>query len=566
MKSIKAELGTTVPRDEKKDLVLDINSVVDSSADSIYVVDRDCRYLFMNKSHLSRLGISKEQASKTSYGNYHTREQLKVFKDKIEEVFRTGKPVRQEHGSKRDNLFYLRTFNPMRCPTTGKILAVTVISSNISTQKQLEHDLLKSENKYRNLFDNSMVGVYQTDLEGRIIFSNQAIADIFGYESPEQMKRKLLSLHKDRAERLKTLERIKREGMIRNFPIQLGASDGEIRDVILSAVVEDDAISGTIVDITDRIRLEQELRDSQQTLSNIFNFLPDATFAIDTGGTVLAWNKAAEEMTGVKAKDIIGKGNYEYAIPLYNKRRPILIDLALKPDRETEKRYTSLRRSGDILSGEAFAPNLKPGNVHLSATASVLRNFKGDVVGAIESIRDNTERKKLEEEIRALSIIDHLTGLYNRRGFLSHAEQQINILERTGKGMLLIFADLDGMKSINDTLGHQKGDEALIETAKILRKTFRKADIIGRMGGDEFAVLALSGINQRPEVLKARLERNIRESNNSNYRGFMISLSVGLAHYDPKSHANIDDLLSKADERMYQEKSRKKLNQATVTS
>lgn len=559
MKSLKAESEPGSSGDGK-DITPDINSVVESSADSIYVVDRDCRYLFMNKSHRSRLGISQEQVRFTSYGDYHTREQLRAFKDKVEEVFRTGKPVRQEHGSKRDNLHYLRTFNPMTCSSTGKVIAVTVISSNISTQKQLEHDLLKSENKYRNLFDISMVGVYETDLDGRIIFANQAMADIFGYEVPEKMKRKFLSLHKDRTERTKILERIKKDGMIRNFSLKSRASNGEIRDVLLSAVLEDNTISGTIVDITDRIRLEQELRDSQQTLSNIFDFLPDATFAIDTRGTVLAWNKAAEEMTGTKAKDILGKGNYEYALPFYNERKPILIDLALSPDKNTEKNYTSLRRSGDILYGESFAPNLKPGNVHLSATASVLRNYKGQIVGAIESIRDNTERKNLEEEIRAISIVDHLTGLYNRRGFLSLAAQQLNLLERTGKGTLLIFADLDGMKIINDTLGHQKGDEALIETANILRKTFRKADVIGRMGGDEFAVLAMSGTHQSPEVLKARLEKNIREFNKTHERGFQISLSVGLAHYDPESHAGIDELLSKADERMYREKSRKKLN------
>lgn len=565
MKSLKSESEAAAPGNENN-IDLDIDSVIESSADSIYVVDRNCRYLFMNKSHRARLGISKETVPQKLYGDYHTRDQVKVFRDKVEEVFRTGKSTRQEHGSKRDNFYYLRTFSPVRCPSSGKIIAVTVISSNISPQKQLEHDLLKSENKYRNLFDNSMVGVYQTDLDGRIIFSNQAMAEIFGYESPEQMRRKFLSLDKDRAERLKILERIKKDGMIRNFSFKSRAGNGEIRDVILSAVLEDDTISGTIVDITDRIRLEQELRDSQKTLSNIFDFLPDATFAVDSRGIVLAWNRAAEEMTGIKAKDIIGKGNYEYSLPFYNERRPVLIDLALKPDKDAEKSYTSLRRSGDILFGDSFAPNLKPGNVHISATASVLRNYKGEIVGAIESIRDNTEHKKLEEEIRAISIIDHLTGLYNRRGFLSHAEQQLKILERTGRGMLLIFADLDGMKIINDTLGHQKGDEALIETAKILRKTFRKADVIGRMGGDEFAVLALSGMHQNPEVLKARLERNIKEFNNSHQSGFQISLSVGLANYDPKSQATIDDLLSKADERMYQEKSGKKLCQSTANS
>ncbi len=555
----KAETEITEVDHVKENMTPDINSVVDSSADSIYVVDRDCNYLFMNKTHRCRYGISEKEAQSSSYGDYHSPDQLSIFKDKIEEVFRTGRIVRQEHGSKRDHLYYLRTFSPLECPATGKITAVTVVTSNISAQKILEQDLLKSENRYRNLFDNSLVGVYQTSLEGKLLYVNQAMADIFGYESPDEMKLNTLSLHKNRAEKMKMIERLKRDGMVRNFSTRSKARDGQVKDVMLSAILEDDTVTGTVVDITDRIRLEQEVRDVQQTVSNIFNFLPDATFAIDTEGVVLAWNRAAEEMTGVIAVDIVGKGNYEYAMPFYNERRPLLIDLALRPDRNTEKNYTALKTSGDILYGESFAPNLKPGNVHLSATASVLRNYRGEIVGAIESIRDNTERKNLEEEIRALSIIDHLTGLYNRRGFLSLAEQQLKILERTGKNMLLIFADLDGMKIINDTLGHQKGDEALVETAKILKKSFRKADIIGRMGGDEFAILALSGPPQRPEILKDRLEKNIQEFNETRQKGFQISLSVGVVLYDPKTPVSLDDLISNADEKMYQVKSQKKL-------
>lgn len=558
MKSPKAEPELKKATESRKETGLDINSVVESSADSIYVVDRDCRYLFMNGVHRARLGISPDKVTSCSYGDYHAKDQLKVFKDRVEEVFKTGRSARQEHGSKRDGHYYLRTFSPMKCPATGKIIGVTVISSNITAQKQLEQNLLKSENKYRNLFDHSLVGVYQTNLEGKFLYVNQAMADIFGYESAEEMRHNVLSLYRNRSDKAKLIERLKRDGMVRNYSTKSKARTGEIKDVILSAVLEDDTITGTIVDITHRIRLEQELRDSQQTLSNIFNFLPDATFAIDNYGVVLAWNRAAEEMTGIKAKDIVGKGNYEYALPFYGERRPILIDLALKHDQDIERSYTSLRRTGDILFGDSFAPNLKPGNVHISATATVLRNYKGEVVGAIESIRDNTERKRLEEEIRALSIIDHLTGLYNRRGFLSLAEQQLNILDRTGKSMLLIFADLDGMKIINDTLGHQKGDEALVETANLLRKSFRKADIIGRMGGDEFAVLALSGPPYRPDILRDRLDDNIREFNETHQCGFQISLSVGMVYYDPKSPTTIDDLISKADAKMYKEKSRKK--------
>jgi PAS domain S-box-containing protein len=145
--------------------------------------------------------------------------------------------------------------------------------------------------------------------------------------------------------------------------------------------------------------MEERLRESQMRLSKIIEFLPDATLVIDKDGRVMAWNKAIEAMTGIKAENILGKGNYEYALAFYGDRRPILIDLALHPNSEMEKLYTSIQRMGDILFGESFTPNLPPGNVHLSATASVLRDSKGEVIAAIECIRDSTERKKLEERL-----------------------------------------------------------------------------------------------------------------------------------------------------------------------
>ena len=152
-------------------------------------------------------------------------------------------------------------------------------------------------------------------------------------------------------------------------------------------------------DVTERNQAEYALRESQQRLSEIIEFLPDATLVIDKDGNVIAWNRAIEEMTGVKKENMLGKGNYEYAIPFYGDRRPILIDLALHPDPEMGKKYTTIQRRGDILFGESFTPHLPPGDVHLSATASVLRDSKGEIYAAIECIRDNTYRKKAEEAL-----------------------------------------------------------------------------------------------------------------------------------------------------------------------
>jgi PAS domain S-box-containing protein len=153
-------------------------------------------------------------------------------------------------------------------------------------------------------------------------------------------------------------------------------------------------------DVTERTQAEEHLKESQRRLSEIIEFLPDATVVIDKDGRVMAWNRAIEAMTGIRAEEMLGKGDYEYALPFYGDRRQILIDLALHANPEMEKLYTSIQRMGDRLFGESFTPNLPRGNVHLSATASVLRDSRGDIIAAIECIRDNTERKKLEERLQ----------------------------------------------------------------------------------------------------------------------------------------------------------------------
>jgi PAS domain S-box-containing protein len=116
----------------------------------------------------------------------------------------------------------------------------------------------------------------------------------------------------------------------------------------------------TLIDITKRKQSEHALQESRRQLSDIIGFLPDATIVIDRDGETIAWNRATEIMTGVKSGDMLGKGNYEYAIPFYGGRRPILIDLALHPDPEREKQYTTIRRTGDILFGESYTPKVGP--------------------------------------------------------------------------------------------------------------------------------------------------------------------------------------------------------------
>ncbi|MHC1726212.1 MAG: PAS domain S-box protein [Syntrophobacteraceae bacterium] len=155
----------------------------------------------------------------------------------------------------------------------------------------------------------------------------------------------------------------------------------------------------SIRDITESKKKEEALLESQQQLSDIINFLPDATLVIDKEGRVIAWNRAMEEMTGIQAADMLGKDNFEYALPFYGKRRPILIDLVLRPQEEVEDEYEHLERKETVIAGEAYMPALRGGEAYLLGTASALFDSRGNVVGAIESMRDITERRRVEEAL-----------------------------------------------------------------------------------------------------------------------------------------------------------------------
>jgi diguanylate cyclase (GGDEF)-like protein/PAS domain S-box-containing protein len=180
------------------------------------------------------------------------------------------------------------------------------------------------------------------------------------------------------------------------------------------------------------------------------------------------------------------------------------------------------------------------------------------------TIEDITQRKqaelamgKLNESLKNDSMTDALTGLYNRRGYTVLSQQYLNLAHRKGKKVFVIYADMDGLKQINDQAGHPQGDQALIRTADILRKTFRKSDVIARIGGDEFAIATMENGHDSAAIQIARLQANLKRHTSQNNHDLPISLSVGVAHSNPKGTSSIEDLTSQADALMYIEKQSK---------
>jgi diguanylate cyclase (GGDEF)-like protein len=159
----------------------------------------------------------------------------------------------------------------------------------------------------------------------------------------------------------------------------------------------------------------------------------------------------------------------------------------------------------------------------------------------------------LDRELRYLALTDDLTCLYNRRGFFAAAAQLLKLAHRNAQNLLVFFCDVDNLKMTNDTFGHREGDLALVRAADALEQTFRDSDILARIGGDEFAVLALEASGLSQGIILDRLEKNLKIANASEKR-YELSLSVGVARFDPKRAVSLGELMSEADRAMYEQK------------
>ena len=172
----------------------------------------------------------------------------------------------------------------------------------------------------------------------------------------------------------------------------------------------------------------------------------------------------------------------------------------------------------------------------------------------IRAIQYAIARHRRIGELHALSLIDELTGIYNRRAFMTLGDHQLKIARRQEAGATLAFADLDGLKAINDQCGHMWGDFALKDIAHILKNTFRESDVIARIGGDEFAILWISRTPLASEALHSRLKAGIEAHSVSESRPYTLSLSIGFSHYPIGFDGSLEDMLFETDRRMYADK------------
>jgi diguanylate cyclase len=413
--------------------------------------------------------------------------------------------------------------------------------------------LREAEERFRLAFENAPIGMALVAPDGQFLRVNRSLGEIVGYSAEQLVGKSFQEItYPDDLEADLAYVRRMLAGEIRTYSMdkRYVRASGQLVWVNLSVSLVRDAqgeplhFISQIEDITQRKRTEAALKASEERTRRILETAGDAFVAIDAGGAITDWNRQAEATFGWKAAEVVGRPLEEVLIPpdlraAHRQGLAYFLATGEGPILGRRLELTALHRDGRTLPVELVTWALEEdGRWQFNAF-----------------LRDISQRKAMEAELERLAMVDDLTGLGNRRGFLAIAEPLVRVAHRSQRDMALLYIDLDNMKAINDRHGHSAGDQALIEIAELLRSTFRDSDIIARLGGDEFCVLLpKDGIEAKACI--DRLDERLRARGAETFPP--ISLSVGVARYHWDDPCSIETLIERADAAMYQAKSEKR--------
>jgi diguanylate cyclase (GGDEF)-like protein/PAS domain S-box-containing protein len=294
---------------------------------------------------------------------------------------------------------------------------------------------------------------------------------------------------------------------------------------------------GVVRDITEIRKTEIQLRETESLYQSIVELSPDAIVLSSLEGAILDFNEKALRLFNYGRKEaVLGLWIGSFVAPSEQKSMEVsLIDIIQKGERLYSE-VTLVRSDGSTFLGEV--------------SAKLLGAINGGKPLLMILARDITDRKAAEEQLRTLSVTDPLTKLFNRRGITIAAEQELRYVKRSDGVLTVMFMDLNGMKKINDMYGHDMGDSVLATVAQVLRETFRDSDIIGRIGGDEFVVVALDVTIDTAQSMITKLRERLK---NCDFP-FEVSLACGVVDYNPENDPTFTQLLKQADHAMYEDK------------
>ena len=426
------------------------------------------------------------------------------------------------------------------------------VATDITERKEIEFELTRNHRETQTLVENSPDIIVRMDKKLRFVFVNSAFEVLFEMPKESFIGNSFHSAGLSDPSFTPALEKFQsvfdtgEETIFENqFPFAGHWRYFQIRAI--PEFTEDGLIDSILIvarDTTERRNMEESLQRSEHHYRNLVEGGQGFLFTHDQSGKILTINPAVAYSLGYEVDEIVGRNLREFT----PKEKSDDLDVYFKKvwlDKSADGVIPVLTRDGQ----EHF---WKYQNVKLTET--VENPF---ILGYAQDV---TDLKFTEKQLENLTLADDLTGLYNRRGFLMLAERQLRIAhsDQRKKNVFLVFADMDGLKEINDTFGHDQGSLAIMKMSEILAGNFRGSDVIARLGGDEFVVLVVDERDETQELVVNRLQQKIKSYNALKNHEFDLSLSVGITPVLLQNPLSLELLLRRADQAMYQQKRIKK--------
>lgn len=421
---------------------------------------------------------------------------------------------------------------------------IAELEKNIELRRQFELALRESEERFTAFMNNSPAVAYMKDVAGRYVYVNRTLERIFNVSLRDLIgKTDFDWLSEETARQVRDNDQLV---LNTNQPSEL------IETVDLHARATSywlsfkfpftDAqgkrfVGGVSFDVTARKLAEERLNESERRYRHLIEHSQGYICIHNMEGDILSVNPAGAQALGYRAEEMAGRNLAEFLSP------------------STLSQFTSYLKQvqNRRLNEGQMIVLTKDGRERIWQYRNLLYEEAGETPYIIGHAQDVTEIQQSREMLHNLSITDDLTILYNRRGFFTLAAQALKVARRTGKGLMLLYADLDGLKKVNDKLGHDAGSTMIVETARLLKETLRDSDIIARLGGDEFVSL-INDSSTNGDQIKKRIQAKVDDFNKNQNRPYKLSLSMGISILPPTGEMSIEELVALADRRMYAHK------------
>jgi diguanylate cyclase (GGDEF)-like protein/PAS domain S-box-containing protein len=419
-------------------------------------------------------------------------------------------------------------------------------------RKAIEKALRESERRFRDLIEGSVQGVL-IHARDRMIFANQAYAEIFGYDTPAELLAEGSAyghLAPHERERMKAFRDARLAGEdIPAYEFEGLKKDGgriwlENRGRVITWE-GGPAVLRTVVDITERKLAQEKLRAAEEQNRLILESAGEGIYGLDLEGKATFVNPAGARLLGFEADELVGRSMHELVHHTYpdGSRYP----------REKCPTYAAFTDGTTHVVTDEFLWRKDGSCFPVEYTSTPVRKG-GEVIGAVVLFKDITERREAEEQLQKLAVTDPLTGLSNRRHFLQIAEKETAWSLRYKHPLSVMVMDLDYFKTVNDLHGHAKGDEVLVKIARTCLSAVRSSDLFARFGGEEFAALLPMTNLSQSKALGHRLRHQVARAAVKSDQGMIrLTASVGVAEFTDKD-GDIEQTLARADKVLYRAK------------